>query len=282
MAVFQVNFMAETLGRTVPLYVILPTDKAYLPGMPRREAGKPYKTLYLLHGIIGNYTDWIYGTRIQRWAEERDLAVVMPSGDNASYLDQPWNCNFYGEFIGRELVEFTRRTFLLSEKKEDTYIGGLSMGGFGAMRNGLKYHETFGAVISLSGAFITDETLLVKNEHPRFPSESEEFKHMTFGPDLKKALESDANPHVLVRKLSEAGKEFPKIYMACGQEDFLLEKNEDMAKTLTKYQVPFCFEKGPGAHEWDFWDTYLKRALDWLPLEDEAAGMSSGNVGMGE
>ena len=55
--------------------------------MPRREEGKPYKTLYLLHGIIGNYTDWIFGTRIQRWAEEKDLAVVMPSGDNSMYLD---------------------------------------------------------------------------------------------------------------------------------------------------------------------------------------------------
>ena len=134
MAVFQVNFMAETLGRTVPLFAILPTDKSYLPGMERREEGKPYKTLYLLHGIVGNYTDWIYGTRIQRWAEERDLAVVMPSGDNSMYLDHA--VDRYGEFIGKELVEFTRKTFPLSGKREDTYIGGLSMGGFGALRNG--------------------------------------------------------------------------------------------------------------------------------------------------
>lgn len=280
MAVFQVNFMAETLGRTVPLYVILPTDKVYFPGAARREEGKPYKTLYLLHGIIGNYTDWIYGTRIQRWAEEKDLAVVMPSGDNASYLDQPWNCNMYGEFVGKELVEFTRRSFPLSQKKEDTYIGGLSMGGFGAMRNGLKYNDTFGAIISLSGAFITDESLLVENKQPRFPSETEEFKHMTFGPDLEKALKSDSNPHVLVQQMAEAGKEFPQIYMACGTEDFLLDKNEAMAATLRKYHVPLRYEKAPGAHEWDFWDTYIKKALDWLPLEEESAGMSSGNVGM--
>ncbi len=201
MAVFEVNFLAQSLGRTVPLTVILPTDKMYFPGAPKREEGKPYKTLYLLHGILGSNIDWLYGTRIQRWAEERDLAVVMPAGENGFYLDQPWNCRNYGEFIGEELVNFTRRTFPLSHDKKDTYIGGLSMGGFGAMRNGLYYNDTFGAIISLSGAFILDESILIKNENPKFPSDTEEFKHSCFGMDLKKALESDNNPRVLIEKL---------------------------------------------------------------------------------
>ena len=86
MAVFRVNFMAEALGRTVPLTVILPTDKVYFGDMQRREEGKPYKTLYLLHGIVGDDTDWLYGTRIARWAAEKDLCVVMPSGENMFYL----------------------------------------------------------------------------------------------------------------------------------------------------------------------------------------------------
>ncbi|KAI4448986.1 hypothetical protein C823_003515 [Eubacterium plexicaudatum ASF492] len=210
MAVFQVNFMAETLGRTVPLYVILPTDKVYFPGMKKRAEGKPYQTLYLLHGIIGNYTDWLYGTRIQRWAQERDLAVVMPSGDNCFYLDQPWNCNMYGEFIGKELVSFTRKTFPLSDRKEDTFIGGLSMGGFGAMRNGLKYNRTFGRIFSLSGAFIVDETLLEKADSPRFPAETEEFKHSCFGPDLEAALHSDKILMYLSHSLYKTKKRFRK------------------------------------------------------------------------
>ncbi len=280
MAVFHVNFMAETLGRTVPLCVILPTDKVYFGGGPVRPEGKPYKTIYLLHGIIGSQIDWLYGTRIQRYAEERDLAVVMPAGENGFYVDQPWNCAMYGEFIGRELVEFTRKSFPLSKKKEDTYIGGLSMGGFGAMRNGLKYHETFGAIISLSGAFITDESLLDKVEKPRFPSESEEYKHSCFGPNLKAALASDRNPRVLIGQLAAAGVPFPAIYMACGTEDSLLEKNQAIADCLKSHGADFTFETGPGAHEWDFWDTYILRALDWLPLEGKSAGVSSGNVGI--
>ena len=277
MAVFQVNFMAETLGRTVPLFAILPTDKSYLPGMERREEGKPYKTLYLLHGIVGNYTDWIYGTRIQRWAEERDLAVVMPSGDNSMYLDHA--VDRYGEFIGKELVEFTRKTFPLSGKREDTYIGGLSMGGFGAIRNGLKYHETFGAVISLSGALVVDESLLEKVEKPKYPAETMEYRHQVYGEDLEAALKSDRNPAWLVEKMCRENIPFPDIYMACGTEDFLLEKNQAFSDLLTKNHVPHVFETAPGGHEWDFWDQHIKKALDWLPLEERNRGRTSGNIG---
>ena len=82
MALIQANFISKSLLRTVPIQVILPVDKFSMTGAPQAEQ-KPFKTLYLLHGILGNYTDWVSGTRIQRWAEERNLCVVMPSGDNA-------------------------------------------------------------------------------------------------------------------------------------------------------------------------------------------------------
>lgn len=278
MAVIQVNFMAETLGRNVPLYVVLPTDKVYFEDSKKREEGKPYKTLYLLHGIIGNYTDWLFGTRIQRWAEEKNLAVVMPSGDNMFYIDQPWNCNMYGEFIGKELVSFTRKTFPLSHKREDTFIGGLSMGGFGAIRNGLKYHETFGSIVALSSALIVNENLLVKTENPRFPSESEEYKHACFGYDLELAIKSDINPVVLVENLIKEECMVPEIYMACGKDDELLLANSEFSEFLTKMGIKHTYEIGDGAHEWDFWDTYICKALKWLPLEKDENGMNSGNI----
>ncbi len=282
MAVFQIDFMAESLGRTVPIIVILPTDKVYFPGMPRREEGKPYKTLYLLHGVIGDCTDWLYGTRIRRWAEERDLCVVMPSGDNAMYLDQPWNGNLYSEYIGRELVEFTRKTFPLSHKREDTFIGGLSMGGYGAVYNGLKYNETFGAIIGLSSAFVVDENMPVEVPEPRFPVERNEVKMHLYGHDLEEAARSDKNVLVLVSRLVKEKTEFPKIYLACGEDDFLKEKNDRFVAHLKENDVEYTYETGPGSHEWDFWDTYIKKALDWLPLEEAFSGRSSGNVGLSE
>ena len=269
MALIQVNFVSSALQRTVPLQVILPVDKLTPDG--KLPAEKKFKTLYLLHGFLGNYTDWVSGTRIQRWAEERDLAVVMPSGDNAFYVDRPATGNCYGQFIGEELVEVTRRMFPLSRKREDTFIGGLSMGGFGAMRNGLKYHDTFGAVISFSGV------LQLLEPNPANPRRADqEFQEGLFG-NLENAAASDKNPVWLAKEL--AGKQnLPDIYIACGTEDYLITHSRSFRDLLLENGFHVTYEEGPGGHEWDFWDTYIKKAIDWLPLNEASQGINSGNV----
>ena len=277
MALIQVNYLSECLMRTVPVNVILPVDKLTFPGMPKREE-KPYKTLYLLHGIFGNYTDWVSGTKIQRWAEEKDLAVVMPSGDNMFYVDQEESHNFYGEFIGKELVDMTRKMFPLSRKREDTYIAGLSMGGYGALRNGLKYSETFGCIASLSGAMVVDHIAERTDDVPFF-IDSRSFARSIFG-DLDKAEESDKNPKWLVKKLKEEGKDIPRIYLTCGLQDSLLEANREMRDFLKEQGADVTYTEGEGAHEWDFWNRSIKDVLEWLPLEGSQAGMNSGNVGI--
>ncbi len=278
MAFIQMNFLSKSLMRQVPVNVILPVDKLTFPGMPVRE-DKPYKTLYLLHGVFGNYTDWVVGSRIARYAEENDLVVVMPSGDNAFYVDQAAANNFYGEFIGKELVEITRKMFPLSHKREDTFIGGLSMGGFGALRNGLKYADTFGYIVSLSGAMILDDMPARTNDVPLF-IESRAYAESCFG-DLDKLLNSDRNPKYLVEQLKQQGKEIPRVYMACGEQDFLLEANKQMKTFLEESGVDVTFVTGPGAHEWDFWDTYIRKAIcDFLPTENNGLGINSGNVGV--
>jgi S-formylglutathione hydrolase FrmB len=277
MALIQINFLSKSLMRTVPINVILPVDKMTFPGMPVRE-DKPYKTLYLLHGVFGNYTDWLSGTNIQRWAEEKDLVVVMPSGDNAFYVDNPGMNNYYGEFVGKELVEITRKMFPLSHKREDTYIAGLSMGGYGAVRNGLKYSDTFGCIAGLSSALITDGIESRTNDNPFFLN-SRSYAEGCFG-DLAKVADSDKNPKWLVKKLVEEKANIPKIYLACGEDDHLLGANEDFKNFLEDHGVNFTYEVGPGAHEWDFWNRYIKKVVDWLPLENNEAGINSGNVGI--
>lgn len=266
MALIQVNFMSNTLRRTVPMQVILPVDKRTKDG--KRPLPKKFKTLYLLHGIFGNYTDWVSGTRIQRWAEKRNLAVVMPSGDNAFYVDNPATCNLYGEFIGKELVELTRKMFPLSHKREDTFIGGLSMGGYGAVRNGLKYHKTFGAIISFSGAlhFLDVPDM----EYDETDPVDKLFMDTTFG-SLRKAAKSDKNPAVLIEKLAEKKAKdpalvLPKIYMSCGTEDDLLPSNRLYRDRFIQSGFDVTYEEGPGGHDWDFWDTYILKALEWLEL----------------
>jgi len=277
MALIQVNFFSKSLMRTVPMNVILPVDKLTFPGMPVRE-DKPYKTLYLLHGVFGNYTDWISGTNLFRWAEENDLAVVMPSGDNMFYVDQPDTHNLYGEFIGVELVETTRKMFPLSHKREDTFIAGLSMGGYGAIRNGLKYNETFGYIAGLSAALIIDD-MDKRTDDTFFFLSSRSYAQSCFG-DLSKLVDSDKNPKWLVKKLVEEKAEVPKIYLACGLQDTLLSNAIQFRDYLTELGIEVTYEEGPGGHEWDFWNTYINKVLDWLPLEKNGMGINSGNVGI--
>ncbi len=277
MAFIQMSLFSQALMRTVPVNVILPADKAPLPGMPVREE-KPYKTLYLLHGIIGSHVDWVNGTNIQRWAEERDLAVVMPAGENMFYIDQEAAHNFYGVFIGKELVELTRKIFPLSRKREDTYLAGLSMGGYGALRNGLKYHGTFGCIAGLSTAAVVDDIENRTDDVENF-IDSRAYAQSVFG-DLSKVKDSDKNPLWLAKKLTEEKAQLPDIYLACGLQDFLLEKNRKLRDCLQTLGYSVTYEEGDGAHEWDFWNRYIYRVLEWLPLEQKQAGRSSGNIGV--
>lgn len=198
MALVQVNFISQSLKRTVSMNVILPVDKFLFKGncQPVNE----YKTLYLLHGLLGNYTDWVTRTRIQEWAEAKNLVVVMPSGDNSFYVDQEVKNNDFAIFIGTELIEVTRRMFHLSNRRDDTFIAGLSMGGFGALRNGLKYYQNFGYIAALSSALnifelpVHDESRCVMGEDSCFG-------------DIDEAYLSDKNPKVCLENLIQAKKE---------------------------------------------------------------------------
>ena len=278
MALLQVNFFSKCLMRTIPIQAVVPVDKLLFPGMPAREK-KPFKTLYLLHGIFGNCTDWVSGTRIQAWAQERNLAVIMPSGENRFYLDNELSGERYGELIGRELVEFTRELLPLSTQRGDTFLAGLSMGGYGAIRNGLKYHETFGCIAGLSSALILDAVLKSTNDAP-MPIMRRSYYETIFG-DIGKLPGSDKDPRGLVAMLKQSGASIPRMYLCCGTEDFLIEQNRDYHRFLLENGVEHTYAEGPGAHDWEFWDTYIHKVLDWLPLEAPAQGISSGNVKFG-
>ena len=274
MAVLQVNYMSQALWRIVPLQVILPADKADTKGnlLPMRN----FKTLYLLNGLHGTCTDWVVNTRIRRWAELHNLAVVMPAGDNSFYVDRVNGNNRYGEFVGRELVEITRRMFPLSHKREDTFIGGLSMGGFGAILNGLKYHETFGAIIGLSSAMN-----IFENKEDIGKAEWD-FTESLFG-DIELAKGTDKNPRVTAEKLIALKKEkpdteLPKIYMAVGEQDFLLPGNRAFKKLFEDGGFDLTYVEAPGDHNWDFWDEFIRKAIEWLPLDEKSEGMDSGNI----
>jgi len=263
MAQIQVNFFSRSLSRQVTINAIIPADRFIFPPNAEKPA-KPFKTMYLLHGIFGNYTDWASCTRIQEWASEKNLAVIMPSADNSFYVDNPDKGDMYGEFIGKELVEITRDLFHLSHKREDTFIAGLSMGGFGAIRNGLKYSETFGYIAGLSAALVLDHAVVSNNDTPTLIGRRSYFQSV-FG-DLDKLLASDINPEVLLTSLKQSGKPIPKMYICCGTEDNLIETNQKLHKFLQDNGIEHIYIEDTGAHDWDYWNLHIKKVLDWLPL----------------
>ncbi len=275
MALLQVNFLAESLMRTITAQVILPVDRIPMPGSPK-PLQTPFKTLYLLHGIFGNYTDWVSGTGIQRWAEDRNLAVVMPSGDNSFYLDHASGMDNYGAFVGEELLDVTRRMFRLSDRREDTFIGGLSMGGYGAIRNGLKYWRNYSRIVAFSSALAFWD-MVREGEDDGFILTDRQYAKSRFGA-LDQVRGSDMDPYALVKTLQAENADMPKFYLCCGTEDGLLADNEKFAGYLRDRGVDVTFETSPGAHEWLYWHRTLERALDWLPLDAAQGFISSGNV----
>lgn len=261
MAIIQGNIMSNALQRTVPFAAILPTgDFGVIMGKPKPKG--PFKTLYLLHGIGGDHMDWLIGSSIAAMAEEKGIAVIMPSAENGFYVDAAGGAD-YGRYVGEELVRTTREIFNLSTKREDTFIAGLSMGGYGALRNGLKYSDTFGYAAGLSSALVVDEAS-APDDSSWFPFLRRSYFQRTFG-DLSKISCSDLDLYALAKTRQQEIK-LPRLYLACGTDDELVRENRAFRDYLQAEEIPVTYEEGPGGHEWSFWNTYIAKVLNWLPL----------------
>jgi putative tributyrin esterase len=266
MAVFEFTFFSNSLRRTTEVTAIIPAETPMMfPGMAPVDQNKPYKSIYLLHGFSGSHVDWLRSSRIEQLASMHRVAVFCPSGENSFFLDDTVRDAMYGQLIGQELIDFTRRVFPLSHERADTAIGGLSMGGYGAIRNGLKYNEVFGSIIALSSALISDS---VARGIEGNPMASASYYTHTFG-EPGKIVGSDADPKTLAKKLIDTGAVRPKLFMACGTEDFLLNENRDLDKHLTLIGYPHTYLESPGIHSWAFWDEYIEKALIWFGAFDK-------------
>lgn len=263
MAVMDLYFDSVSLARTVDVKVVLPNDLRDSKKEGNAAYERDMKTLILLHGFSGHSGDWLYKSLIQRMAVKYNIAVFMPSGENYFYLDAPGTGKSYGTYVGEELPGYLRKTFHLSGKAEDTYIGGLSMGGFGAIHTGYAYPETFGGIFAFSSALIIHEIAKMKEDDDNGIADYNYYKSVFGNLDLLE--ESDKNPEILLQKLKVAGKTPPRLYMACGTEDFLLENNRKFNRFLVENKVDnHVYVEDSGEHEWDFWTKYLEKALVWL------------------
>lgn len=262
MALFSVDFYSKSLFRPVNFKLFVPNDVPPEMKMDNTYYERSTKILVLLHGYNGGNLDWALYSNASEISSKYNLAVILPSGENSFYLDSEATGHKYATFVGQELIDYVRNTFHLSSRKEDTFVGGLSMGGFGAIHTALQFPDTFEKAFSLSGA------LIVHNVEKMTPG----FKDMVANYDYYKSvfgdpafvLESDNNPEMQIKKLKEGNHRIPGLYMAIGTEDFLYKENQIFRHFLEEEKIDFEYHESTGVHDFVFWNANIEPAVQWL------------------
>lgn len=251
MAELSVRFFSNCLRRTVEFKMFLPNDERKdIPWEDDKHRQENMNTILLLHGYTGDGDIWVN----REEAAKLNIAVVAPSGENGFWLDQEATGRQYASYIGVELIDYIRRTFGLAKTPEKTGVMGLSMGGFGALHTAFAYPETFGCCAALSSALIHHEVAKMKPGEGNSVANYEYYREC-FG-DPEKLLESDNNPETLAKKIKASGSKMPKIFMACGTEDFLLEPNRAFHRFLESEGIEHVYEESEGVHDMVFWSKY--------------------------
>lgn len=256
MAIFRGTIRSEALGMDTGLAIVLPYDR------PAALQKTPCKTLYLLHGLGDNSEAWTRYTAVERYARDKGVAVVMPEVQRSFYADMQNGLRYF-TYIADELPDLCVRLFQISAAPADTYIAGLSMGGYGALKCAFTHPERYAGCASFSGAVhiarILRDTLADRDD-----KHLDEFRAV-FGQQL--SIPPEAELFHLAERLTRLPLEvIPDLYITCGEEDFLFDDNLVFKDHLEKLELPFVFEQWPGAHTWDFWDESVRRMLDrFLP-----------------
>lgn len=235
------------------------TIRAYLPDAA--VAGldtNPLKTVYFLPGFSGDSTEIATFLRLRRQVELKNIAVIIVDGENRFYIDHPEKYQNYSAFVGKEVVDVTRRMLPLSARREDTYIAGISMGGYGALYNGLKYRDTFSKVVALSPAI---DIYRVMEEHPTagfLPQQLEDL----FGT----AEEYRASEWCLPSFYTEDNRQnAPEILLCCGDQDQLVYPHgKEFAEMISARGYACQYVGGSGDHEIDYWEKCLDPMFSFL------------------
>jgi len=259
MALIHCDFFSQVLGLATSMCVILPEPPRSEAGMPKSRGEHRHPTLYLLHGLSDDHTIWQRRTSIERYVAPLDLAVIMPAVHRSFYTDMAHGYRYW-TFISEELPALARWFFPLSDAREDTFVAGLSMGGYGAFKLALSRPDKYAAAASLSGALGIGRLEEPEKVDQEFRAELE----LVFG-DLQSLPGSDNDLSHLARKTAQSDAAKPRLYQWCGTEDFLYEDNVRFKGLAESLALDLTHEEGPGEHEWGYWDQQIQRVLEWLP-----------------
>jgi len=242
MAFARINYHSRSLQKASSVSVVFPDD----PAIPR-----PWSVFYLLHGLSDDDTIWMRRTSIERYVEGLPLVVVMPDGGRGFYTNAVIGYAYEDDLI-KDVVGLIDRTLPVKAERSGRAIGGLSMGGYGAVKIGLKHHEMFASVNSHSGAlailqepFDTDNIKDIGAELARI-----------FGKAVKGGPE---DPFGIVEKLDHG--RIPALRIDCGNGDFLIDQNRAFHRHLESMQIAHEYEEFVGVHNWEYWDLHVQEAI---------------------
>lgn len=255
MAMMRCNFFSESLGMASSMTVILPEGTARQIGMAGRAAGGLHPCLYLLHGLSDDDTIWLRRTSIERYAASLGLAVVMPNVHRSFYTDMAHGYRYW-TFVSEELPAKARQFFHLSAAREDNFVAGLSMGGYGAFKMALLRPDRFCAAASLSGAV----DMVARGADTDRPLSDD--MHLVYGETPLAGTGHDLL--AVAGRLAASGVPRPRLYQCCGTRDFLYEDNIRFREHARSLGFDLTYDEEPADHEWGYWDRQIQKVLAWL------------------
>lgn len=250
MILTEVNFASEALSMRATLYVLLPQQ----PG-----ARRTFPALYLLHGHSDDHTAWLRWTSVERYAEARGLAVVMPNVHRSYYTDMVHGGRYF-TFIAEEVPALLRNIFPISPARQHTFVAGLSMGGYGAFKLALTYPNRYAAAASLSGV------LDIAASATQGDDERRANMRRIFGDPAS----LPNSPHDLFALAKKAARRSvrPRLFQYCGRNDGFYADNLRFRDALQALNYPPTYHEDDGDHSWAWWDSSIQDVITWLPLED--------------
>lgn len=252
------NFQSYILSTRVDIDVYLPNVIDFMNDVTdykQHYSFAPFKTLYLLHGAWDCGRQWIENTSVMRMAEEQGIALVLPSVGNSFYANTRTGF-LYEDYFMKEVLGFVRAMFPLSEKREENFIAGVSMGGYGALKTVIKRPDLFSkcfvmsSVVDISYSVRIIRAIGVETDH-------------TLG-KWKELKDSEYDLIPMIDALEEGGKELPELFLVECTGDYLIDSNRAFHQTLTEKGIPHTYREYPGIHEWKFWDEHLKECMEFI------------------
>ena len=237
----DITFRSAALGRDMQYRVILPL----------KTADQKLPVVYLLHGGGGGFRDWSNYSDVASFAES-GLLLVMPEGESSYYtnaVDPPQDR--FEDYITHDLISDVESHFPVAAGRANRAIIGISMGGFGAVKIGLRHPDLFAFVGGLSSAIdVPRRAFSVKR------LQQSGHYNSIFGPSGSQSGR-DNDPFILARTANPEGA--PYFFLTCGEQEGLLPANREFAALLAQRHFKFEFHTIRGGHDWNQWNS-------WLPI----------------